>query len=172
MISLELVSSAPGARYDLSALNTPGGVPVHKGCGVASLSGRGAGCDRGRPDRKAGRRRRARGGGGQPVPESFLGALNLIVQAIARLPEIVEDLPAIADWGEELLEITGNMRATVGAPADLQRRVHWDQFLNLSAELGRAAKLVPETRDLTPLSDLEPRLVAEIDAIRESLPNV
>ena len=104
------------------------------------------------------------------MPESFLGALNLIVQAIACLPQIVEDLPAIADWGEELLEITVDMRATVGAPSDLQRRVHWDQFLNLSAELGRAAKLVPETRDLTPLSDLEPRLVVEIDAIRESLP--
>jgi hypothetical protein len=104
------------------------------------------------------------------MPESFLGALNLVVQAIARLPEIVQDPPAIAEWGEELLEIFMAMRATVGAPSDLQRRVHWDQFLNLSAELGRAAKLVPETHDLTPLNELEPRLVAEIDAIRESLP--
>ena len=108
------------------------------------------------------------------MPESFLGALNLVVQFIAQLPTIVEDVDddasQIATWGEDLLELTVNIRTAVEVPSDLQRRVHWDQFLHLAAELGRAAKSVPETLDLTPLTGLEFRLVAEIDAIRESLP--
>jgi hypothetical protein len=104
------------------------------------------------------------------LPESsFVGALNIVVQMLARLDgvigEIVDDASAIAAWGEELIELTVNVRATVEAPSDLQLRIHWDQFLNLSTEIGRAARTVPDTLDLTPLVDLEPRLVAEIDAI-------
>jgi hypothetical protein len=110
------------------------------------------------------------------MPESFLGALNLVVQFIAQLPAIVEgaadDASDIATWGEDLLELTVSIRATVEVPSDLQRRVHWDQFLHLAAELGRAAQSVPETLDLTPLVELEPPLVSEIDAIQEGLPPV
>jgi hypothetical protein len=107
------------------------------------------------------------------MAESFLGALNLVVQTLGRLEDVVEaaveDASGITAWGEGLLAVIDGIRASVEVPSDLQLRVHWNQFLNLSVELGRAARLVPETLDLTPLVELEPRLVSEIDAIRAAV---
>jgi hypothetical protein len=101
------------------------------------------------------------------MAESFQRALNLVVQTLGRLEGVAadEDVSGIATWGEGLLEVVDGIRATVEVPSDLQLQVHWDQFLNLSTELGRAARLVPETLDLAPLVELETHLVSEIDAI-------
>ena len=100
---------------------------------------------------------------------SFLSALNLVVQTLGRLQDVIEgavdDASGIATWGDGLLELIIGIRATVEAPSDLQQRVHWDQFLNLSAEMGRVAQSVPQTLDLTPLVDIEPRLISEIDTL-------
>jgi len=101
---------------------------------------------------------------------SSQGAVNLVVQTIAILGDehVLNDVGAVAIQGDQLLDLTARIKAYVEAPSDLQQRAHWAQFLNLTAEIGEAAKTVPQTLDVTPLGDLQHRLAAEIGALSQS----
>ena len=104
--------------------------------------------------------------------DSSQWAINLVTRTLELLELMLRDVDAselaseLATWGNELLELTAHIKGTVEAPSDLQQRMHWAQFLNLSTEIGKAARSATKTDEpQTLFEDLGPRLASEISTL-------